>query len=53
MSRLKYFSDIFFFMLKVSYKGILVYEILMDCVARKKYRKLLPIILNGFQDIVI
>ena len=25
--------------LKVNYKGILVYEILMDCVARKRMQK--------------
>ena len=27
------------FRLNVNYKGILVYEILMDCVARKKIQK--------------
>ena len=42
-----------FITLKVNYKGSLVYEILMDSVARKRIQKLHPIILNGFQDIAV
>ena len=38
--------------LKVNYKGILVYEILMDCVARKRIQKTTSSV-NGFQDIAI